>query len=199
VGLCLERSLDLVVGLLGILKAGGAYVPLDPAYPHERLAYLLADAQAPVLLTQQHLVAPLPPHAAQVVCLDNDWKRIAQASAENPNGEARPDNVAYVIYTSGSTGTPKGVLVEHRNLVNTMLASQVAFALTHSEVVPCIAPFSFDIALFELLGPLLTGGTWMVLTTRQALELPEFTDLLHDITFIHAVPGLMRTIVNYLR
>ena len=113
VGLCLERSLELVVGLLGILKAGGAYVPLDPSYPAERLAFMLEDTQAPVLLTQERLLGQLPPHAGRTLCLDRDWPTIAAQPATNPPCRATADNLAYVIYTSGSTGTPKGVMVTH--------------------------------------------------------------------------------------
>src|ERR1019366_2637470 len=113
VAICLERSLEMVIGLLGILKAGGAYVPMDPAYPKERLAFMLKDAQVPVLLTQERLVAGLADHDAKVICLDSGWETIARESGENPGSSTLPENLAYVIYTSGSTGQPKGVLVSH--------------------------------------------------------------------------------------
>ena len=118
VGLCVERSLELLVGLLGILKAGGAYVPLDPTYPPARLAFMLADAQVPVLVTQQQCVARLPAHGVQVVCLDGDWEGLASQPGDNPVSGVIPANLAYVMYTSGSTGQPKGVMVEHRALSN---------------------------------------------------------------------------------
>src|SRR4029079_6647403 len=110
VGLCVERSLEMIIGLLGILKAGGAYVPLDPSYPKERLAYMLEDAKPQVLLTQQHLREALPelPPAVFVCCLDSDWSKLARKSRKNPKNETRPAHLAYVIYTSGSTGRPKG-------------------------------------------------------------------------------------------
>ena len=114
----MERSLEMVVGLLGILKAGGAYVPLDPTYPKERLAFMLEDAQVPVLLTQERLMERLPEHGATIVCLDTDWEVIARESEANPTSGVTADNLAYVIYTSGSTGRPKGVLVAHRGLCN---------------------------------------------------------------------------------
>ena len=133
VGVYLDRSLDMVIALLGILKSGGAYVPLDTTYPQERLAFMLADSQVAVLLTQQHLLASLPqdllskglpshkPQAGtfpQVVCLDTDWGTISQHPSGNPSNQTSPDNLAYVIYTSGSTGKPKGVALNHRPLVN---------------------------------------------------------------------------------
>ncbi len=118
VGLSLERSPDMVVGLLGILKAGGAYLPLDPGYPAERLAYMLADAKAPVLLTQAALVERLPASAARVVRLDADWPQIAAQPDTAPMSGADPANLAYVIYTSGSTGRPKGVMIPHRGAMN---------------------------------------------------------------------------------
>ncbi|MBD2043266.1 non-ribosomal peptide synthetase, partial [Microcoleus sp. FACHB-672] len=117
VGICLERSLEMMVAILGILKAGGAYVPLDPAYPSERLGYILEDAQTPVLLTQTHLVEIFPQHSAQVVCLDSNWQTIAQYSEENPVNIADTSNLAYIIYTSGSTGKPKGTMIPHQGLV----------------------------------------------------------------------------------
>ena len=116
VGICLKHSLEMVIGLLGILKAGGVYVPLDPAYPKERIAFMLEDADVPVILTQEALLAGLPEHNAKVVCLDSDWETIAQESAENPICLTVPENLAYIIYTSGSTGQPKGVLVSHASI-----------------------------------------------------------------------------------
>ncbi|WP_414574322.1 AMP-binding protein, partial [Nostoc sp. CCY 9925] len=111
VGLCVERSLLMMVGLLGILKAGAAYVPLDPAYPEERLAFMLEDSQSYILLTQQELVTRLPNYSGQVLCLDMDWENIAQSSEDNYASEVTTNNLVYVIYTSGSTGKPKGVMV----------------------------------------------------------------------------------------
>ena len=121
VGLCVERSPEMLVGLLGILKAGGAYLPLDPAYPHERLAFMLEDAGAPVLVTQSALLDRLPAHGARIVRLDADWPAIAAQPITAPALALDPHNTAYVIYTSGSTGTPKGVVVTHAGLVNRML------------------------------------------------------------------------------
>ncbi|WP_243714008.1 AMP-binding protein, partial [Nostoc sp. 106C] len=118
VGICLERSLEMVVGLLGILKAGGAYVPLDPAYPQERLSFILDDTQTPLILTVKQLAKNLASNQRQVVCLDSDWEIIAQNSQENPVTKLTLDNLSYVIYTSGSTGQPKGVMITHRGICN---------------------------------------------------------------------------------
>ena len=124
VGLCVERSLEMLVGILGILKAGGAYVPLDPTYPQERLAFMLEDTGAPVLLTQHRLLPRLPTHAARVLCLDTEWSEVAQESATTPEHETRPASTAYVIYTSGSTGRSKGVQVSHENVARLFAATR---------------------------------------------------------------------------
>ncbi|MEH2164296.1 MAG: AMP-binding protein [Nostoc sp.] len=118
VGLCVERSLEMVVGLLGILKSGGVYVPLDPAYPQERIAYILSDSRLSVLLTQQKLVASLPKHQGRVVCLDTLGEEMSAGGELPPMSGVTPENLAYVIYTSGSTGKPKGVAIAHQGLSN---------------------------------------------------------------------------------
>jgi non-ribosomal peptide synthetase component F len=118
VGICTERSLSMVVGILGILKAGGAYIPLAPNYPQERLAYMLADSQVSVLLTQQKILASLPKHQAQVICLDADWDLISQEAPDEPVSGVQAGNLAYIIYTSGSTGKPKGTMIIHQGVVN---------------------------------------------------------------------------------
>ena len=118
VGICVERSVEMVVGLLGILKAGGAYVPLDPEYPQDRLSFMLKDAQVSVLLTQQRLVDRLPQHQGQLVCLDTDWEMISHLSQDNFITNVQASNLAYVIYTSGSIGKPRGVMIEHRSVLN---------------------------------------------------------------------------------
>nr|NMF67533.1 non-ribosomal peptide synthetase [Brasilonema octagenarum UFV-OR1] len=147
VGICLERSLEMVVGLLGILKAGGAYVPLDPEYPTERLAYMLSDSQVKVLLTQSKLADSFPEHGVQVVCLDTDWGVISQESEENPVSGVKSSNLAYTIYTSGSTGKPKGVMISHKAICNHMCWMQTAFPLTEADKVLQKTPFSFDASI----------------------------------------------------
>ncbi|MFN6483321.1 MULTISPECIES: non-ribosomal peptide synthetase [unclassified Nostoc] len=161
VGICIERSPLMLVGLLGILKAGGAYVPLDPAYPQERLAFMLADAQVSVLLTQESLVTTLPPHQAQVVCLDSVT---FSAIAENLPQTVTTDNLAYVIYTSGSTGRPKGVQIEHRGLLNLVFWHQQAFAVSSLDRVTQVAGVAFDACGWEI---------WPYLTAGASIHFPD--------------------------
>ncbi|HZA24557.1 MAG TPA: AMP-binding protein, partial [Dehalococcoidia bacterium] len=170
VGVCVERSLELVVGLLGILKAGGAYVPLDPSYPPERLAFMVEDAQVPVLLTQAHLVATLPKGGAQVVCLDREWGHIAMQSPVNPVSGVRPENLAYVIYTSGSTGKPKGTLITHRGLTNYMDWCLAAYPLQQGRGSLVHSTIAFDATVTALFSPLLVGGTVSLLADGIDLE-----------------------------
>src|SRR6185312_11713892 len=162
VGLCIERSLAMLVGLVGILKAGGAYLPLDPDYPPERLAFMLADAGAPVLLTRAALRAHLPAHDAQVVCLDADWPAIARQPATAPVTNLAPQHPAYVIYTSGSTGTPKGVAVTHGGIPNLAAVQIDRFAITSQARVLQFASQSFDAAVWEMAAAL-AGGAALVL------------------------------------
>src|SRR5262249_19756509 len=161
VGLCADRSLDLVVGLLGILKAGSAYLPLDPAYPQDRLAFMLQDARVSILLTQRNLMDTLSAVIAVAqqdsadydpiaICLDTDWRAISESCADNSAGGARPDNLAYVIYTSGSTGRPKGVLVAHRGLCNLAEAQIRAFDIRPDSRVLQFSSLCFDASIFEI-------------------------------------------------
>ena len=162
VGLCIERSLAMLVGLLGILKAGGAYLPLDPDYPPERLAFMLADAGTPVLLTRSALRAHLPAHAADIVCLDADWPAIARQPTTAPVTGLQPQHPAYVIYTSGSTGTPKGVVVTHHNVVRLVKTARYYVDLTSDDVFLHLAPLSFDASTFEIWGALLNGAKLVI-------------------------------------
>jgi len=194
VGICVERSVEMVVGLLGILKAGGAYVPLDPNYPQERLAFILADSRVPILLTQAGLVQELPQYEAKLMCLDTNWKALAHQGQENPVSSITTDNPAYVIYTSGSTGKPKGVINTHLGLSNRLLWMQDSYRL---ESVDCIlqkTPFSFDVSVWEFFWPLMIG-------TRLVLAKPsghlDSTYLVHliiqeQVTTLHFVPSMLQ-------
>ncbi len=158
VAICMERSPELLIALLGVLKAGGAYVPLDPAYPQERLAYMLEDSGASILLTQSKLLSNLPIGHAAVLTLDADWDRIAQESHHRPQAEADPENLAYIIYTSGSTGQPKGVAVEHRQVCNQLFWAGKALSLSAADCVLQKASFSFDASILEIFLPLAYGS-----------------------------------------
>ncbi|MBD6621231.1 amino acid adenylation domain-containing protein, partial [Komarekiella sp. 'clone 1'] len=162
VGICVERSIEMLVGLLGILKAGGAYLPFDSNYPQERLSYMLEDSAVQVLLTQQSLLQSLPQHQAQVVCLDADWVSIEQYSHHNLDVEVASDNLAYVIYTSGSTGQPKGVEICHYSVVNFLNSMSHFPGLTQEDTFYAVTTISFDIAALELYLPLTVGAKVIV-------------------------------------
>ncbi|HVF59869.1 MAG TPA: amino acid adenylation domain-containing protein [Thermoanaerobaculia bacterium] len=170
VGFCLERSLDLLVALLGVLKAGGVYVPLDPAYPRERIALVLEDAAAPVLLTQRSLRSLLPAVGAMVICLDEQRQATARESAAPFNCPALPDNLAYVLFTSGSTGRPKGVQVTHRALINFLESMRREPGFAAGEALLAVTTLSFDIAGLELYLPLLSGGRVVIASRETAAE-----------------------------
>src|SRR5215470_4124910 len=166
VGLCVERSLEMLVGILGILKAGGAYVPLDPAYPAERLAFMLKDARVPVLLTQTSLISGLPRHEAHIVCLDALPKETGRKEDEDVDSGVSPENLAYVIYTSGSTGTPKGALTTHRSMVKYAKVATLRFGVEPGDRVLQFCSISFDISVEEIFLCLTRGGT-LVLRTPE--------------------------------
>ena len=180
VGICVERSVEMIVGLLGILKAGGAYLPLDPSYPSERLSFMLEDAQVSVLLTQEKLVERLPDaipspqldgaiQNPKVVCLDNDWEAIAQESEENLSSGVTSDRLAYVIYTSGSTGKPKGVTVPHK-AVNRLVCNTNYIEFAPTDKVAQVSNISFDAATFEIWGTLLHGAQLVGISREVTLS-----------------------------
>ena len=173
VGICLERSLDMIVGLLAILKVGGAYVPIDPDYPQERISFMLQDTQVKVILTCESLQTSLPNHQAIVVCLDKDWQPINQASQENLNNAISADNLAYIIYTSGSTGTPKGVAVTHQ-AVNRLVLNTNYIHFTPDDRVVQASNIAFDAATFEIWGALLNGAKIIILAKSVLLSPQEF-------------------------
>jgi amino acid adenylation domain-containing protein/FkbM family methyltransferase len=197
VAVCVERSAEMVVALLAILKAGGAYVPLDPAYPRERLAFMLADARSPVLLTQQRFLELLLPQAAgrtEVVCLDTDAEEWARESeSNNPAPGTTADNLAYFIYTSGSTGRPKGVAITHRNAVVFLYWARTVFGGEQLEGVLASTSISFDLSVFELFAPLSWGGK--VILAENALQLPTLAAA-PEVTLVNTVPSAMTELVR---
>jgi amino acid adenylation domain-containing protein len=180
VGIFVERSLDLLVGMLGILKAGGAYVPLDVNYPAERLALILEDTQAPLLVTKKAWVERLPFHDASVVCLDTDWLNIDGYSDQNPNSNIKPENLVYVIYTSGSTGKPKGVAIEHKSLVDYTETAIQAYDIKASERILQFASISFDTSAEEIYSCLASGATLILRTDEMITSVSQFLKTCED-------------------
>ncbi|MEH1855163.1 MAG: amino acid adenylation domain-containing protein [Nostoc sp.] len=175
VGLCTQRSIEMIIGLLAILKAGGAYVPIDPTYPQQRLALVLNDAQIAVLIIEQHLLAKLPAHTAKVVCLDEvHWQGVSSAIPQNPVNQTTPTNLAYVIYTSGSTGTPKGVTIQHQSLVNFVQAAIAEYELQPQDRILQFASISFDAACEEIFPCLLHGATLVLRTDEMLVSIKAF-------------------------
>jgi amino acid adenylation domain-containing protein len=198
VGIAVTRSTAMLVGLLGILKAGAAYVPIDPNYPSERVAYMLDNAQAPVLVTEEGLLATLPPTDAKIVCLDRDWQAVEAASAARPQPLAEPENLAYVIYTSGSTGNPKGVEIPHRALVNFVTTMREAPGLSADDVLLAVTTLSFDIAGLELYLPLVSGARVVVAPEPATANPAELERMLedHGVTVMQATPTTWRLLVD---
>ncbi len=193
VGICIERSLEMVVGLLGIHKAGGAYVPLDPKYPQERLSYVLADSGVEVLLIHSSLLESLPEHQARVVCLDTDWDAIEKNSKENLYAGVSSDSLAYVIYTSGSTGKPKGVAIEHQSPVALCHWAQQTFTTEQLSGVLAATSICFDLSVFELFITLCLGGK--VIVIQNALDIPNLTTS-EEITLINTVPSAIAELLS---
>jgi amino acid adenylation domain-containing protein len=215
VGIYMERSWEMVVAVLGVLKAGGAYVPLDPSYPQERLAFMLQDSRAPVLLTQRHLAAQLIEgrsskiHAGdspfsildprlQVIRLDSEWKTIARESDASPAGATQSDNLAYVIYTSGSTGQPKGVQIPHRAVVNFLNSMRGQPGMTERDILAAVTTLSFDIAGLELYLPLSLGAQVVIVSSRVAADGLRLQKLLDDCgaTLMQATPATWRLLLE---
>lgn len=197
VAICIDRSIEMVVGLLGILKAGGAYVPLDPAYPKERLAFMLEDAESSVLLTQNAYRAELPAKAKHIVCLDTDWDAFSELNSENLSSGVTPNNLIYVIYTSGSTGKPKGAGVYHRGFANLLNWFVTQFRISAQDSVLLISSFNFDLTQKNIFAPLIRGGV---------LHLPSFriydpNDIIRivqrqNISWLNCTPSAFKALVD---
>ncbi len=202
VGLCVERSLEMVVGVLAILKAGGAYLPLDPNYPAERLAHMLSDANVKVLLTQKHLQQRLPEHSAEVIYLDDLYKNFQSEifDGKNLKTEMSAENLAYVIYTSGSTGQAKGVMVTHGNVVNAFAAWEQAYKLSSLKSHLQMASFSFDVFTGDFVRALCSGAKLVICPTDYLLEPDRLYDLMRteEIDSAEFVPAVMRPLLEHL-
>ncbi len=193
VGICAARSVEMIVGILGILKAGGAYIPLDPAYPQDRINYMLADSQAPLLLTTQNLIDDLSHYKGKIVTLDGDAQRIAQESEENPVSLAKPNNLAYVIYTSGSTGKPKGVAIEHHSTVALINWAHSVFNAEQLKGVLASTSICFDLSVYEMFVPLSVGGA--VILVENILHLPN-APAANEVTLINTVPSAITELLR---
>ena len=180
VGICVDRSLEMIIGLLGILKAGGAYVPLDPAYPSERLTYMVDDAQVSVLVTQERYSNLIADYEGEVVCLDSQWSEIASYGSDNLVNTVDASNLAYVIYTSGSTGKPKGVMIEHQSLVNFTQLAIKHYKMSQSDRTLQFASISFDMAAEDIYPSLSCGATLVLRTEAMIDSIPVFLQKCQD-------------------
>ena len=201
VGICVERSIEMVVGLLGILKAGGAYVPLDPAYPRERLRFMLEDADISLLVTQENLLDLTQDSTVSTqlcdVCLDRDWPAIAQTRSDNPTG-IESHNLAYVIYTSGSTGRPKGVQIEHRSVVNCLASIGRAIDLSEHDAWLAVTTISFDIAAIELYLPLIRGARIILSSKAESNDSGQLLSRMKvsRVTVMQATPSFWKMLLE---
>ncbi len=198
VGVCVERSIEMVAALLSVLKAGGAYLPLDPGFPADRLAFMLADSAAPVLLTQRSLLGGLRPIDGLIVCLDADREEIAARHPLALASSFDPDQLAYVIYTSGSTGRPKGVQVTHANMTNFLTSMAECPGLAENDVLVAVTTLSFDIAGLELFLPLTVGAKVVVASADAVAEPRRLARLIDDsgATVLQATPATWRMLVD---
>ena len=198
IGVLMERSIEMAVGLIAILKAGGAYVPFDPEYPAERLRFMIDDSRAPVLLTQSKFVATLPEHAAQVVCLDTDWPSIAQEQTTNLSTKITSANLAYVIYTSGSTGQPKGAMVHHGGVVNCLRWMQQTYRLDETDKFVLKTSLNFDPSVWELFWPLWVGASVYIARPGGQLDNAYLIEQItkRNCTSIYFVPSMLRVFLE---
>ncbi|HZB44769.1 MAG TPA: condensation domain-containing protein, partial [Pyrinomonadaceae bacterium] len=198
VALCVERSAEMVVAIIAVLKAGGAYIPLDANYPAERVAFILEDARAHVLVTQERLLQTLPAHGGSVVLLDADWPTIDGHGAEDSDGAGDAGHAAYVIYTSGSTGRPKGVVVSHENVARLFEATEPLFDFDHSDVWTLFHSYAFDFSVWELWGALLYGGRLVVVPYWVSRSPEAFRELLsaERVTVLNQTPSAFRQLMR---
>lgn len=197
VGVCMERSIEMVVALIGILKSGGAYVPIDPTYPKERVAFMLADASVAVLLTQSRLADQLTENNSRIVCLDTEWEIVASELQTNPPIEILDENLAYMIYTSGSTGRPKGVMISHAGIRNRILWAQERYKLDQHDRVLQKTPFSFDPSVWEFLLPLTAGGSIALAVPGGQRDPRYIVSLMAEAkaTMMHIVTPMLRALL----
>ena len=198
VGLCAERSLEMVIAIIAILKAGGAYVPLDPACPQERLKFIAEDAQIEALLIQENLLELIPNYQGKIICLDRDWASIAESNTTNLEETVTANNLAYIIYTSGSTGKPKGVLVNHSNVVRLFAATEEWYHFNSQDVWTLFHSYAFDFSVWEIWGALLHGGRLVVVPYLVTRSPNFFYRLLcqEKVTILNQTPSAFRQLIQ---
>jgi amino acid adenylation domain-containing protein/non-ribosomal peptide synthase protein (TIGR01720 family) len=198
VAVCVERSLEMVIALLGILKAGGAYLPLDPIHPKQRLAFLVEDARPSWIVTQQHFLHAFSDLDVPKFSIDTEWNRLGDCGDPKQDTEVQPSNLAYIIYTSGSSGVPKGVMVEHEAVCNHLYWAQMAFPLTETDSVPQKYSISFDASVLEIFGPLLAGAELIIAEPGEHLDIDRLIDLFvqHRVTVIDVVPSMLKVLMD---
>lgn len=195
VGVCMNRSIEMVVSLLAIIKAGGAYVPVDPNYPRARVEFMFGDINSPILLTQSDLVESLPKTDSQVVAVDT--LSLSEFSSKNPDVNIQPENLAYMIYTSGSTGNPKGAMNTHAGICNRLLWMQAEYQLDSSDRILQKTPFSFDVSVWEFFWPMMTGACLVVAKPDGHKDTKYLIDIIKQqgITTLHFVPSMLSLFV----
>ncbi len=198
VGLCVERSPEMVIGILGILKAGAAYIPVDPEYPESRVEFMIKDSNAKVLITQKSLADALSKDISKIVFIDDDWDEISKEDEYNFESNAALNNLAYVIYTSGSTGQPKGVMISHASIVNHMLWMKDVFGFDSSDSVFQKTPFSFDASVWEFYMPLITGGRLVMAKPQGHMDTPYLVETIirNNISILQLVPSLLKMLLD---
>ena len=198
IGIYTDRSIDMVVGLMGILKAGCAYTPLDPGFPEDRVQFMLQDSNSRILITQNHLRENISGFPGRMICIDSDWETISREKDNNPAPLCEPDNLAYVIYTSGSTGKPKGVQIPHKALVNFLYSMQKEPGLTREDTVLSVTTMSFDIFGLELFLPLLFGGKVVIAERDDTLDGLRLARMIeeHDVSIMQATPSTWRLLIE---
>src|SRR5262249_28260033 len=198
VGICLERSLEMLIGLLAIMKTGAAYVPIDPAYPKDRTTAILADSGVQTIVTEAHLAIDLRERACQLICVDVEWDEIAGNSDQKPICKVAPTDLAYVIYTSGSTGKPKGVEIEHGALVNLLCSMRTEPGFAENDALLAVTTLSFDIAGLELYLPLIAGGRVIIATREVAADGDQLMNLLSSsgATVMQGTPATWRLLLE---
>ncbi|HFB67606.1 MAG TPA: amino acid adenylation domain-containing protein, partial [Calditrichae bacterium] len=201
VGICMDKSLEMIVSVLGVMKAGGAYVPIDPAYPQERIAYMLEDSGVPILLTSAEVRSNLPPFEGHIIAVDAEWEEISGEPDNNPAVDMEPDNLVYMIYTSGTTGKAKGTMISHRSLVNAYFGWEKVFGLRETQHAHLqMANFSFDVFSGDFVRALCSGGKLVLVPREYLLDAPRLYELMRKehVTIAEFVPAVLRNLIQHL-